>query len=42
MANGHCERHSIANRTELWWDPKRPEAAHAMWKSKFELGEEFF
>ena len=31
----------IANRTELWWDPKRPEE-RMLWKSKIRLGEEFF
>ena len=31
----------IANRTEFWWDPKRPEE-RMLWKSKIRLGEEFF
>ena len=31
----------IADRGELWWDPKRPEEP-VLWESKIELGEKFF
>ncbi len=31
----------IADRTEFWWDAKRPDNA-SLWKSKIELGEKFF
>ena len=31
----------IADRTELWWDPKRPDEP-VLWQSKIELGEKFF
>ena len=31
----------IADRTELWWNPKRPDAP-VLWESKIELGEKFF
>ena len=31
----------IADRTELWWNPKRPDAP-TLWDSKIELGEKFF
>ena len=31
----------IADRTELWWNPKRPNAP-TLWESKIELGEKFF
>ena len=31
----------VADRTELWWDPKRPDEA-VLWESKIELGEKFF
>ena len=31
----------VADRTELWWDPKRP-ADPVLWESKIELGEKFF
>ena len=31
----------IADRGELWWDPKRPEEP-MLWESKIELGEKFF
>ncbi len=31
----------IADRTELWWDPKSPDEA-VLWESKLRLGEEFF
>ena len=31
----------IANRTEFWWDPKRPKE-RMLWESKIRLGEEFF
>ena len=31
----------IADRGELWWDPKRPEE-RSLWESKIELGEKFF
>ena len=31
----------IADRTELWWNPRRPDAP-TLWDSKIELGEKFF
>ena len=31
----------IADRGELWWDPRRPEEP-VLWESKIELGEKFF
>ena len=31
----------IADRTELWWNPKLPDAP-TLWDSKIELGEKFF
>ena len=31
----------IASRTDLWWDPKRPDE-QVLWKSKLFLGEDFF
>ena len=31
----------IADRTELWWNPKRPDEP-VLWESKIELGEKFF
>ena len=31
----------IADRTEFWWDPKRP-AQPSLWESKIELSEKFF
>ena len=31
----------VADRTELWWDPKRPDN-RTLWESKIELGEKFF
>ena len=31
----------VADRTELWWDPKRPDD-RTLWESKIELGEKFF
>ena len=31
----------VASRTELWWDPKRPDE-QVLWESKIYLGEEFF
>ena len=31
----------IARRTELWWNPKRPDE-RVLWESKIELGEDFF
>ena len=31
----------IADRGELWWDPKRPDE-RVLWDSKIELGEKFF
>ena len=31
----------VASRTELWWDPKRPDEP-VLWESKIRLGEEFF
>ena len=31
----------IADRTELWWNPKRP-TERSLWESKIELGEKFF
>ena len=32
---------SVANRTEFWWNPRRPEE-RSLWESKIELGEKFF
>ena len=31
----------IADRTEFWWNPKRPDD-RTLWESKIELGEKFF
>ena len=31
----------VADRTELWWNPKRPNE-RSLWESKLELGEKFF
>ena len=31
----------VADRTEFWWNPKRPEEP-SLWDSKIRLGEEFF
>ena len=31
----------IADRTEFWWNPKRPDES-SLWESKIELGEKFF
>ena len=31
----------IADRTEFWWNPKRPDD-RTLWKNKIELGEKFF
>ena len=31
----------VANRTEFWWDPRRPNE-RVLWKSKIRLGEDFF
>ena len=31
----------VADRTELWWDPKRPDE-RTLWESKIELGARFF
>ena len=31
----------VADRTELWWDPKRPDE-RTLWESKIELGVRFF
>ena len=31
----------VASRTELWWDPKRPDE-QVLWESKIRLGEDFF
>ena len=31
----------VANRTEFWWDPRRPNE-RMLWKSKIRLGEDFF
>ena len=31
----------VANRTEFWWDPGRPDE-RMLWKSKIRLGEDFF
>ena len=31
----------IARRTNFWWNPKRPDES-TLWKSKIELGEDFF
>ena len=32
---------SVADRTEFWWNPKRPDQP-SLWESKIYLGEEFF
>ena len=32
---------SVADRTEFWWNPKRPDE-RMLWKSKIRLGEDFF
>ena len=32
---------SVAERTELWWNPKRPDE-RMLWDSKIRLGEAFF
>ena len=37
----HFMASRIADRGELWWDPKRPEEP-VLWESKIELGEKFF
>ena len=31
----------VADRTELWWNPKRPDD-RTLWENKIELGEKFF
>ena len=31
----------VADRTDLWWNPKRPDEP-SLWDSKIELGEKFF
>ena len=31
----------VADRTELWWNPKRPDES-VLWESTIELGEKFF
>ena len=31
----------VADRTELWWNPKRPDE-RSLWESKIELSEKFF
>ena len=31
----------VADRTEFWWNPERPEE-RSLWESKIELGEKFF
>ena len=31
----------VADRTEFWWDPKKPDSP-VLWDSKIELGEKFF
>ena len=31
----------VASRTELWWDPRRPDEP-SLWESKIRLGEDFF
>jgi hypothetical protein len=31
----------VAPKSELWWDPKRPDQA-VLWKSWIELGEDFY
>ena len=31
----------VTSRTELWWDPKRPDE-QVLWESKIRLGEDFF
>ena len=32
---------SVADRTEFWWNPKRPDEP-MLWQSKIRLGEDFF
>ena len=32
---------SVADRTEFWWNPKRP-AERMLWNSKIRVGEDFF
>ena len=32
---------SVADRTEFWWNPKRPDEP-SLWESKLRLGEDFF
>ena len=32
---------SVADRTEFWWNPKRPDEP-MLWESKIYLGEQFF
>ena len=32
---------AISDRTEFWWNPKRPDVS-TLWESKIELGEKFF
>ncbi len=40
--NGRATVNSlIADRTELWWTPNRPDQA-GLWESKIELSEKFF
>ena len=31
----------MADRTELWWDPRQPDE-RTLWESKIRLGEDFF
>ena len=37
----HSRASRIADKTELWWNPQRPDVP-VLWKSKIELGEKFF
>ena len=37
----HSRASRIADKTELWWNPQRPDDP-VLWKSKIELGEKFF
>ena len=41
MESGSLPRR-IADRGELWWDPKRKPTERMLWDSKIRLGEDFF
>ena len=41
-AIGGRRYHHPADRTELWWNPKRPNNDRTLWESKIELAEKFF